>query len=234
MSTTKVIKGDTRELIISVPENSIDLILTDPPYDMITPNIKTPPLPHGFKEVLSINFKRILKQKGSVLIFVGLKDKFRWNRIFNQYNFILKAELIISYPGGMKSPKHFLPAHESALHYVLSKHYYFDGGELFEDVYKTQRSRGITRNWGYDYKTAPTEKMHVTPKPLGLVQRLVEILCPEGGNVIDPFMGSGTTGEACVITNRNFTGFEMKRDIFNFAVKRIEDTKKRTHDEKWW
>ncbi|GAI70372.1 unnamed protein product, partial [marine sediment metagenome] len=118
---------------------------------------------------------------------------------------------------------------------VLTKGYYFKDGELFQDVYKTQRARGITRNWGYDYKTAPAEKMNVTPKPLGFVQKLVEILCPEGGTVIDPFMGSGTTGEACVITNRKFIGFESDTKIFNFAKERIKEAVIKTQGkEKWW
>lgn len=228
-------KGNTKQLIIDVPEHSIDLILTDPPYDMITPNIKTPPLSHAFKEILVKNFHRILKPAGNILIFVGMRDKFRWDGKFKQYNFVLRSELIMVYPGGIKSPKHFLPAHESALHYVLTKGYYFKDGELFQDVYKTQRARGITRNWGYDYKTAPAEKMNVTPKPLGFVQKLVEILCPEGGTVIDPFMGSGTTGEACVITNRKFIGFESDTKIFNFAKERIKEAVIKTQGkEKWW
>ena len=142
-------------MIINVPEKSQDLVLTDPPYDMKTPNIKTPPLTHAFKEVLVRNFKRILKPTGNILIFVGLKDKFRWDGKFKQYNFIIRSEIIMVYPGGMESPKYFLPAHESALHYSLYKNYYFEGGSLFPDVYKTQRPRGITRNWGYDYRTAP-------------------------------------------------------------------------------
>jgi len=227
--------GDARELILGVPDASQDLVLTDPPYDMITKNIKTPPLTHAAKELMVRNFKRILKPTGNILIFVGLKDKFRWDGKFKQYNFVLRSELIMVYPGGIKSPKHFLPAHESMLHYTLHKGYYFEGGELFEDVYKTQRPRGITRNWGYDYRTAPTEKMQVTPKPLGLAQRLVEILCPERGSVIDPYMGSGTFGEACVITDRRFTGYEINKGIYDFAENRIQNVMEKIEGNKgWW
>jgi len=234
-SNVKLRRGNAKELIIDVPENSQDLILTDPPYDMITANIRTPPLPDSTKEILVKNFRRILKPTGNVIIYVGLQDKFRWDNKFRQYNFALRSELIMVYPAGMKSPKHFLPAHESAMHYTLSKNYYFKDGALFADVYQTKRARGVTRNWGYDYATAPAEKMHVTPKPLGMVQRLVEILCPEGGDVIDPFMGSGTVGEACVITGRNFTGYELKKDIYLFARDRIKTAGgKRKEKEAWW
>lgn len=234
-SNIKLRCGNAKELIIDVPENSQDLILTDPPYDMITPNIKTPPLSAFTKEILSKNFHRILKPTGNILIFVGLRDKFRWDGILRQYHFALRAELIMVYPAGMKTPKHFQSAHESAMQYSLSKNYYFKEGALFADVYNTKRARGVTRNWGYDYATAPADKMHVTPKPLGMVQKLVEILCPEGGNVIDPFMGSGTTGEACVVTGRNFTGYELKKDIYLFARDRIKTAGgKRKENEVWW
>jgi len=235
MINTVLKKGNAKQFIIKVPEHSTDLILTDPPYDMKTANIKTPPLTYGEKMIYANNFKRILKRTGNLIIFVGLRDKFRWNKVLQERGFMLMSEVIIVYGGGIKSDKHFLPAHESALHYVLSKDYYFEEGELFPDVYKTQRPRGITRNWGYDYGTAPSEKLNVTPKPLGLVQKLIEILSPEGGVVRDPFMGSGTTGEGCVVTGRNFYGYEIDRVIFEFAVGRIEEAKQRTGGrEKWW
>jgi DNA modification methylase len=169
------------------------------------------------------------------VIFVGLADKFRWHKILKDNHFKLISEVIMVYGGGIKSPKRFLPAHESAMHYVLSKDYYFEEGELFPDVYKTQRPRGITRNWGYDYATAPSEKLNVTPKPLGLCQKLTEILCPKGGKTIDPFMGSGTIGEGCVIAGVDFTGYEIIGNIYDFAVRRIEEAKvSRKGKGEWW
>jgi len=217
--------GNSKYLLAKVKDQSIDLILTDPPYDMKTPNIRTPPLRHGEKDIYAVNYRRILKRTGNLVMFVGLRDKYRWHKALAERNFILTSGLVMVYDGGIKSDKHFLPAHEDVVHYVLTKDYYFKKGELFLDVYRTKRPRGVTRNWGYDYATAPSEKMNVTPKPLGLVQKLVEVLCPEGGRVLDPFMGSGTTGEACVVTGRDFLGFEIDREVYEFAVKRIEDAK---------
>ncbi|MCP4143018.1 MAG: site-specific DNA-methyltransferase [Chloroflexi bacterium] len=69
--------------------------------------------------------------------------------------------------------------------------------------------------------------IHVSVKPL----KLIEYLCrlsrtPTGGVVLDPFMGSGTTGVACVRTGRDFIGIEKELDYFNISAKRIENEKK--------
>lgn len=73
----------------------------------------------------------------------------------------------------------------------------------------------------------PRENFHPTVKPL----KLMEYLClltktPTGGVVLDPFMGSGTTGIACVNTGRDFIGIEKEKDYFEIARRRIEHVKK--------
>jgi len=227
--------GNSKYLFDEIAKQSVDLILTDPPYDMITDNIKTTQLRKGEKKLFSFFFNKVLKRTGNLVMFIGLRDRYVWHETLTSEHFTIKSELVMTYNGGYKVKKHFLPAHECVVHYVASKDYYFEGGELFLTVYETLRPRGILRNWGYDYKTAPEEKATVTPKPLGLVQKLVEILCPEGGTVLDPFMGSGTTGEACVLTKRDFIGFEIDYQLFKFATKRIKDADLTAKGRgEWW
>ena len=48
-------------------------------------------------------------------------------------------------------------------------------------------------------------------------------ICPEHGNVFDPFMGSGSTGVACVNTDRNFVGIELSEEIFQMAEERVKE-----------
>ena len=55
------------------------------------------------------------------------------------------------------------------------------------------------------------------------MKHLVSIGCPHGGKIVDPFMGSGTTGVACVRTGRKFIGMELEPKYFDIACKRIED-----------
>jgi site-specific DNA-methyltransferase (adenine-specific) len=61
---------------------------------------------------------------------------------------------------------------------------------------------------------------HPTEKPVGLMKYLAETV-PEGGTILDPFMGSGTTGAACVETGRKFVGIEISEKYFDIACKRI-------------
>ncbi len=64
---------------------------------------------------------------------------------------------------------------------------------------------------------------HPTVKPLKLMEYLCTLTStPTGGIVLDPFMGSGTTGIACKRTNREFIGIEMNKDYFNIAEQRIK------------
>jgi DNA modification methylase len=63
--------------------------------------------------------------------------------------------------------------------------------------------------------------MHPTQKPLALMEWLVRTYTNEGDLVIDPFMGSGTTGVACALHNRRFIGIEREKKYFDVAVERI-------------
>ncbi len=64
--------------------------------------------------------------------------------------------------------------------------------------------------------------LHPTQKPIALMKWCIEMFTQEGDTILDPFMGSGTTGVACVQTGRNFIGIEIDEGYFNIAKKRIE------------
>jgi tRNA G10 N-methylase Trm11 len=66
-------------------------------------------------------------------------------------------------------------------------------------------------------------RQHPNEKPLSLMLRLVRLCSGEGGSVLDPFMGSGTTGVACVQTGRKFIGIEIDPGYFEIAKKRISE-----------
>ena len=70
-------------------------------------------------------------------------------------------------------------------------------------------------------------KDHPTSKPLKLMVKVIELLTQSGDTILDPFMGSGTTGVACVETGRNFIGIEISEDYFKIAQRRIADAQSR-------
>ena len=76
----------------------------------------------------------------------------------------------------------------------------------------------------WDEPIIPTwaHKHHKNQKPLHLMARMIEFLTQPGDTILDPFMGSGTTGVACVQTGRNFIGIEIDEGYYNIAKARIE------------
>jgi site-specific DNA-methyltransferase (adenine-specific) len=65
---------------------------------------------------------------------------------------------------------------------------------------------------------------HPTIKPLNIIENLVENSSKEKDVILDPFMGSGTTGVACQLHNRSFIGFEIEKHFFEIAENRIKET----------
>lgn len=75
---------------------------------------------------------------------------------------------------------------------------------------------------GFYQAQAPREREHITQKPLDVMRDLVKIV-PEGGTVLDPFMGSGTTGVAAILEGRNFIGVEMTDHYYEVAARRLSE-----------
>ena len=80
--------------------------------------------------------------------------------------------------------------------------------------------RGVGCLPGFFNHSTPRERQHVTQKPDELLAEIVAIV-PQGGSVLDPFMGSGTTGVACARLGRKFVGVEVDRHYFDVACERI-------------
>lgn len=82
--------------------------------------------------------------------------------------------------------------------------------------------RGVGCLPGFYEFSYPSDREHITQKPVELMEAMVEI-CPAGGLVLDPFMGSGTTGVAAIRMGRRFVGCEQKPEYFDIACRRIEE-----------
>lgn len=72
---------------------------------------------------------------------------------------------------------------------------------------------------------------HPTQKPVRLMERLSALVTQEGDLVLDPFMGSGSTGIACINTGRRFIGYEIDDEYFGIAKGRLEEAEKEKSKE---
>jgi len=120
-----LILGDSLEEIKHIKDNSVDLILTDPPYEQVH-YLKTPRLTNMQKRRYVDEFLRILKRTGSIILFCGFEDKWMWHDFLSK-KFTFKREIIITYPQAppmFSSNKNFFPSHETALFFVKTEDYY--------------------------------------------------------------------------------------------------------------
>ena len=87
-----------------------------------------------------------------------------------------------------------------------------------------RRSRTFQHLWigAYRESESGVQNVHPTQKPIVVMAWCIGIVSNEGSTIFDPYMGSGTTGVACVRTGRRFIGIEKEREYFDVAVKRIK------------
>ena len=107
----------------------------------------------------------------------------------------------------------------------ITKCFRISYGEI-RQRFDEEKSDGLVYNGGLESDllkyNVPSDRFHPTQKPVELIQRLVETYTNEGDTVLDNCMGSGTTAIACHRAKRHFTGFELNKEYFDKAVKRIK------------
>ena len=243
----KLLHGDCLELMKDIPDGSIDMVLTDPPYgttackwDSIIP-----------LEPMWVQLKRIIKPNGAIvmtasqpftttLIASNMKmfkycwvwEKDKASNILNANRQCLKIheDIVIFckkqsayYPQMVKLDKPYRHKNRS----VKSDNFGGNVKGYDEDGYKTythSHPKSIVR---FSKEKGGIGSVHPTQKPSALMEYLIKTYTNEGETVLDFTMGSGTTGVACKNLNRDFIGIELDKDYFEIAKNRIEETEDR-------
>ena len=224
MKDIELWQGDCLELMKDIPDGSIDLVVTDPPYKTTSRgssggtggilkeeiNKRGKVFKHNdieFNEWLP-ELYRVLKDTGHAYIMSNNK---------NLKNMLMEIENV-----GFNIYKTLIWAKNSP----ITNMYYMDSHEyiIFCRKGKAKRINNCGTKSVFNVDN-PRNKVHPTEKPVELMEVLVTNSSQEGELVFDPFMGSGTTGVACINTNRNFIGIELDEHYFNIAKERIEKAK---------
>jgi DNA modification methylase len=215
--------GDCVEILPQL--NEVDIVITSPPYNLgnnhHTGNKKHTPyddnLPENEYQEQQIAILNLLSQNlntnGS--IFYNHKNRIKDGFLITPLEWILKSKLklkqeIVWETGSQNFDKiRFYPFTERI--YWLSK----------ENV-KIQNELGLSDIWlKKSIGVSGTNEEHTRAFNIGLPQNFLAVL-PNANICLDPYMGSGTTGVACVIMGRNFIGIEKEQKYFDIACKRIE------------
>lgn len=231
-----LINDDCFNSIKDINDNSIDLIIIDPPYLTTNENWDKKEV---VNDVLSKELFRVAKDTCSIYIWCGIGEKsqslIRWFPIFQKY-WHFKDLITWKKQRGIGMRKGWLYTREECMWFVKdNKKFIWNKEEQYNKKayvgkrkfgfknlknkdYKISEYKRFTNIWeeipeiSWDYRNKPC---HFTPKPVELAERIIKLHTKENDIVLDCFMGSGFTGKACVNLNRNFIGIEKDKDIFN-------------------
>jgi len=235
----RLIHGDCLEEMKNIPDGSVDMVLTDPPYGTTACKWDT---------VIDLKLmweqlNRIIKPNGAIVLFGSepFSSALRMSNIKNyKYDWVWEKSKVTGVLNAKKQPLRHL---ENISVFYRKQCLYFPQGLVKCDrITSTGNSgKGNSDNYG-SVKTGtynqtqtgyPKQKLffnsvgktvHPTQKPVPLMEYLIKTYTNEGETVLDFTMGSCTTGVACKNLNRNFIGIELDKAYFDIATKRIRET----------
>ncbi len=231
----EIILGDALVELTKIESSSIDLIVADPPYNLgkdygNNHDIK------GFEEYLEFSERwlreahRVLKPTGSLYVFMGFRFiSYLYDILDRKLEMFFSNWIVWHYTQGMGKTKGFSPRHDDILMFTKSKDYVFnlDAVRIPQKFYRERNNmRGANPGdvWEFSHVHYCNEnrQAHPTQKPEGLIERIVLASSNEGGAVLDPFSGSGTTLRVCQQLNRNCIGIELNPDYVYLTHERLK------------
>lgn len=225
--------GDCLEVMRTLPDHSVDAIITDPPYCaggvseasrasaggqglrsenlsrfgwFVGDNMTTAGLVWLLRSV-AVEGVRVVKPSGSILMFCD------WRMLHTLVPAIESAGLryqglVVWDKGHFGMGSGFRCQHELIMHFTCGKPVYHS--QSFGNVIKAKR--------------VGADREHQTQKPIEIMKPLIAVATKEGDTILDPFAGSGSTGVAAAEMNRNFIGIERDRMHVTTATQRIQQT----------
>ena len=232
-----IINANCLEAFKQIEDDSVNLILTDPPYNLglfmknRATNLKAM-RPNFFgaagwddldfeewKKSMDKMFEecaRVSCVGASMIMFMSIIKVETIINIAEKHGFYYKTTGIWHKQNPMPRNMnlHFINSTEAWIYFIYKKRTstFNNKGKAVHDFFETSVTPAGEKKFG----------KHPTQKPVALLETFVELLSNEGEVVFDPFMGSGSTGVACVNTNRNFIGIELDEGYFNIVKERIE------------
>lgn len=229
-----LIQGDCSDYLKKIPDHSVDLILTDPPYNIAqysTGNINlpgrtalnndlgewdlTPIEPNEFVE----EFKRIIKPDGNIFVFTSYNLIGKWHEAFdNEFDTF-----------------QFFVWHKTNPAPKIYKNGFLNSCEMIVCMWnKGHKWNFTTQNKMHNFFESPIcmqpERLknpkHPAQKPVKLLEHIINIASNEGDVIFDPFMGVGSTGVAALKNKRRFIGCEIEKEYFDAANNRLTGLEK--------
>lgn len=210
--------GDAVEILKTFKDNSVDMVLTDPPYGISyidTRNSFNPDYKDDenyaieLLERVAIELKRITKPGSHLYFFSGYSNAFKFQQILSKY-FLVQ---------------------ENWITWVKNNHTMTDFDKNWAYKYEIIwfcKNENDSRKLNYSVSPdvleypIPTNKKHSAQKPIELLKYIIGNSSLEGEVILDPFMGSGTTPLSAKLMNRKYIGIELEEDIYKIANEMVK------------
>lgn len=231
----KVICGDAVEEMSKFPDNSVRLIVTDPPYNLNKDygnnqdNLE-------FSEYLDFSRKwlkeahRVLTDDGTIYVFMGMRYiSYIYSILEQELGMTFNSWITWFYTQGIGKTKGFSPRHDDIL--MFTKHpknfvFNLDDIRVPQKFYRSVNNmRGANPGnvWEFSHMhyCNKNRQKHPTQKPEGLYERMILSSSDEGDVVLDPFCGSGTLLRVCQQTNRAGIGIDINPEYIEMTQERL-------------
>ena len=228
MSVINLYNDNCIEAMKSIGDNTIDLIITDPPYNLGNfmkdrdTNLKKM-RDNFFGDAgwdnmdFSESAARFMKKGGSIIVFMAIIKVETVIKLAEKYGFYYKTTGIWHKKNPMPRNMnlHFVNSTEAWIYFTYKTRTgtFNNNGAVLHDFVETSVTPNGERKYG----------KHPTQKPESLMRHFVDVLSNVDDNILDPFMGSGTTGVAAKKAGRNFIGIELSKEYFDMASQRIQE-----------
>ena len=230
-----IYKGDCLEILPTIDDSSVDMIMADLPYgttackwDSIIP---LEPLWKELNRISKLNAAMVFNaaQPFTTILAVSNMSNFRYEWIWEKPQGTNPMNVKVM---PLKSHENILvfynkkPTYNPQMWYSTPYSGFSSEQSKIGEVYGSAKSKHRNNPEGSRYpktilKFKQEKGLHPTQKPVGLVEYLIQTYTNKGDVVLDPTMGSGTTGVACINTDRKFIGIEKEKKYFEIAEHRI-------------
>jgi modification methylase len=243
-----ILKGDCVAALDALPDNSVDLIFADPPYNLqLNGDLHRPDQSmvdavddhwdqfesfaayDAFTRAWMLAARRVLKPTGSIWVIGSYHNIFRVGSIMQDLGFWMLNDVVWRKNNPMPNfrGRRFQNAHETmiwASKDAKSKGYTFN----YEAMKASNDDLQMRSDWLFPICTGAErlkdengDKIHPTQKPEALLARVIMASSKPGDVVLDPFFGSGTTGAVAKLLGRNYVGIEREQKYIDAASARI-------------
>ncbi|QTE74004.1 site-specific DNA-methyltransferase [Clostridiales bacterium FE2010] len=233
-----IINDNCMNVLNDLPEKSIDLILTDPPYNLglfmktRATNLKAM-RPNFFgaagwddldfeawktsMDAMFAECARVSREGASMIVFMSIIKVETIIQLATKHGFYYKTTGIWHKlnPMPRNMNLHFINSTESWIYFVYKKHTgtFNNHGKAIHDFFETSVTPSGEKNHG----------KHPTQKPVALLENFVTLLSNKGDIIFDPFMGSGSTGVAALTHNRKFIGADLSKEYCELSERRLSE-----------